>query len=103
MVDDLPFAALRFTTPPRFFHWDRDFHWSPPPLPEIMMPPSPEPPVPLPLDVAVLLPPAPVVVVLTPPVPPVPVVNVVGGPFVAEQPSTRAAPDPRAATMKRAA
>jgi AraC family transcriptional regulator, arabinose operon regulatory protein len=34
MIHDLPFATLRFTSPPRFFYWERDFHWSPPPLPD---------------------------------------------------------------------
>ena len=29
---DLPFATVRFTSPPRFFYWERDFHWAPPPL-----------------------------------------------------------------------
>lgn len=30
MAHDLPFADLRLTTPPRFFYWNRDFHWAPP-------------------------------------------------------------------------
>jgi AraC-like DNA-binding protein len=34
MVRDLPFAAVRPTTPPRFFYWARDFSWAPPALPD---------------------------------------------------------------------
>ncbi len=33
-LPDLPFATIAFTSPPRLFYWDRDFHWSPPPLPD---------------------------------------------------------------------
>lgn len=31
---DLPFATVAFTSPPQLFYWGRDFHWSPPPLPD---------------------------------------------------------------------
>lgn len=30
----IPFADLRFTTPPQYFYWDRDYRWQPPPLPD---------------------------------------------------------------------
>jgi len=33
-LPDLPFATVAFTSPPHLFYWDRDFHWSPPPLPD---------------------------------------------------------------------
>jgi AraC-like DNA-binding protein len=34
MANDLPFTSVRSSSPPRFFYWERDFHWSPPPLPD---------------------------------------------------------------------
>lgn len=34
MSSDLPFAAVRPTSPARFFYWNRDFSWMPPALPD---------------------------------------------------------------------